>query len=139
MKMKRITPEQAAEIRSAAEKGDAKAQEQLGDLCRWSEGVRRDQDEAEKWYKKASDQGNWDAMAKLARLYELSRREVKPSARAVEDLYRKAADHGSLRGMERLADLYLKGRGVNGTRADAITWYRKAADAGSVHACSGSG
>ena len=62
MKMKRITPEQAAEIRSAAEKGDAKAQEQLGDLCRWSEGVRRDQDEAEKW---CHDDSIWTGMRLL--------------------------------------------------------------------------
>ena len=131
--IEQINAEQAAAIRAAAEKGDAKAQERLGDLCRFGEGVRRNVDEAETWYKKASDQGNWDALAKLAWLYELSRKEVKPSARAVEGLYHKSAEHGSLLGMERLADMYLKGRGVNGTRADAITWYRKAADAGSMH------
>ena len=38
--IEQINAEQAAAIRAAAEKGDAKAQERLGDLCRFGEGVR---------------------------------------------------------------------------------------------------
>lgn len=135
MAMRKIaTPEEAQEIRAAAEKGDTAAQVRLGDLYRLGEGVEQNPEEAQKWYRRASEQGNGDGMYGLARCYEEERGEVRRSRKTIEELLIKSADHGSSRGMARLGDLYLRGKGLNGTRADALKWFRKAAEAGSVHA-----
>ena len=45
-------------IRPLAEQDDAKAQSELGDMCRWGRGVTEDYAEAARWYRKAAEQGN---------------------------------------------------------------------------------
>src|SRR5437870_5213566 len=56
-----------------AEKGDAKAQYNVGTMYNNSLGVKTDYAEAAKWYRKSADQGNMYAQVDLALLYEYGR------------------------------------------------------------------
>jgi len=51
--------------RASAEQGLAEAQLQLGDLYRSGQGVEEDLDVATAWYRKAAQQGNVEAVARL--------------------------------------------------------------------------
>lgn len=50
-----------AEIRNAAEKGDASAQNKLGNTYYYGEGVAQDYAQAVYWFQKAAEQGHSDA------------------------------------------------------------------------------
>ncbi|MBO5694798.1 MAG: protein kinase, partial [Lentisphaeria bacterium] len=56
--------------RKAAEQGDAKAQNNLGDCYYKGHGVTQDYKEAVKWYRKAADQGLASAQCNLGVCYE---------------------------------------------------------------------
>src|SRR5467141_3205298 len=81
-----------AEIRAGADKGDAKAQYELGRaFFSGTLGVAKDEAEAVKWFRKAAEQN--DARAQAA-----------------------------------LGVRYAKGQGVAKNKAEAVKWYRKAAE-----------
>jgi TPR repeat protein len=56
------------ELRQKAEKGDASAQNQLGEKYKEGDGVLENHVEAEKWYRKSAEQGNKTAIENLKRL-----------------------------------------------------------------------
>ena len=59
----------AAAVRTLAERGDAEAQYALGTLYRYGQGVTRDYDEALRWWRKAAEQGVVDAQYALGNTY----------------------------------------------------------------------
>ena len=58
-----------AELRVQAEKGDARAQFNLGVRHAIGYGVTKDEAEAAKWYRKAAEQGNAKAQCNLGFMY----------------------------------------------------------------------
>ena len=62
-------PEAVAELRAAAEQGDAVAQFNLGVMYATGEGVPQDDAEAARWYRLAAEQGNADAQYDLGLRY----------------------------------------------------------------------
>lgn len=75
-----------AQLLSAAEQGDAKAQSNLGDMYREGEGVEKDYVEAEKWYRLAAEQGDDDAKEALRILgRELPDNRIAESKRLTDD------------------------------------------------------
>ena len=75
---------QPAELRHAAEQGDAQAQEQLGDSYANGSGVAKNRREAEKWYRRASAQGSESAEQKLQELANHSTQSLTDSSRPSE-------------------------------------------------------
>jgi TPR repeat protein len=72
-----------ANIRAAAEKGDARAQIALGDLLyQGGDGVSRDMGGAAAWFRKAAEQNDDDAQIRMARLYLQGRGVRKDRVRA---------------------------------------------------------
>jgi TPR repeat protein len=61
--------EDARMSRSSAEKGDAKAQFNLGKIYFHGQGVPQDYAEAVRWYRKAADQGYANAQYALGFMY----------------------------------------------------------------------
>ena len=109
--------------KARAEKGDPKAQSQLGQFyC--TPGSDFDVAEAAKWFRKAAEQGLTEAQLALASLYE-----SEDSAEALK-WYRKAAEQGSADAQMTLALYYEIGMGVAKNPAEAARWYRKAAEQG---------
>jgi TPR repeat protein len=116
-------------LRPAAEAGDAKAQQALGDAYLNGRGVPADYKEAAKWLAKAAEQGNSPAQYGLGQLYEAGQ-GVSQSYEQALAFYRKAADQGHAEAQYALAVLYAFGRGTAMNDAEAARWYLKAAEQG---------
>lgn len=92
-------------------------------------GKIQDYVEAVKWFTKAVDLGNKDALIKLGLCYSDGEGVGQDKAKAVE-LFRKAADQGLAEGFYRLGNAYFNGKGVSKDTDEAIYWYRKAEECG---------
>ena len=132
--------ESAAELKAAADRGDAKAQFDLGGRCIDGDGVLRDPAEAAKWFRKAAegfrkaaDEGSAVAQFSLGVCYREGQGVPKDDAEAVK-WFRKAADQGYADAQVRIGVCYDMGAGVLKDDTEAVKWYRKAADQGSAKA-----
>jgi TPR repeat protein len=75
------------QCRKAAEQGDAEMQWRLGGFYEFGFGVEQDKAEAEKWFQKAAEQGNFAAQQRLRKI-ERGRKQVEaplpPTAKSSE-------------------------------------------------------
>ncbi|HHV6627196.1 TPA: tetratricopeptide repeat protein, partial [Haemophilus influenzae] len=76
-----------------AEQGDAKAQFNLGVRYAKGQGVKQDDVEAVKWYRKAAEQGDADAQALLGFSYLLGK-GVQVNKSLAKEWFGKACDNG---------------------------------------------
>ena len=118
-----------AKCREWAEKGNQKAQYNLGMFYARGMGVRQDLAEAAKWYRKAAEQGEAGAQFHLGMCYSNGEGVEKDGAEAVK-WYRKAAEQGVAQAVYSLGVCYATGCGVAKDSAEAVKWYRKAAEMG---------
>jgi uncharacterized protein len=86
--------------------------------------------EAAKWYRKAADQGNIEAMFRLARIVGEGAQGVKKSPELAAKLYESAARQGHVEAQNWLGYSYQHGLGIQQSDTSAVEWYKKAADAG---------
>jgi len=129
----RTLADTARASRARAEKGDANAENRLGNLYLNGQGVPQDAAEAVRWYRRAAEQGYPRAQFNLGSMYQYGRGASKDYAEAL-DWYHKAADQGEPNAEFGLGFMYYEGQGVHQDYADAIRWYRKAADQGYARA-----
>ena len=150
--------EAAKWFRKAAEQGHAKAQSALGNCYYYGEGVEKDYAEAVKWYRKSAEQGYAVGQCNLGNSYYNGEGVEKDYAEAIK-WYRKAAEprnqgifysdaKGDTKDIKRmtaagqeyapaqcaLGNCYYYGRGVEKDYAEAVKWYRKAAEQGLAEA-----
>ena len=94
---------------------------------------KQNHEEAAKWYRKAADKGNADAMCELGDCYYAS---IGVEYDAEEGLkwYRKAAEKDNADAMYRLGDCYRYCWGVEKDEEESVKWYRKAAEKGNADA-----
>jgi uncharacterized protein len=133
--------------RAAAEQGDASAQNDLGLMLMSGRGVEKDKAEAVKWYKKAARQKNAAAMFNLGAAYYNGDGVAEDSVTAyawfllakssgskvaVDAAKRMEAEPGRLEAdaYERAADMLYAGEDLPQSQAEAVEWYRKAAEMG---------
>jgi uncharacterized protein len=119
--------------RKAADKGNARAQFNLGFMYYDGKGVPQNYAEAMKWFRKAADQGHARAQFNLGFMYYDYKGVPQNYAEALK-WYRKAADQGHARAQFNLGFMYYDGKGVPQNYAEAMKWFRKAADQGFAHA-----
>ena len=91
-------------LRKSADRGDAKAQFNLGWYYEKGKGVKQDSAEAVKWYRKAADQGHAKAQCKLGVCYFYGYGVKQDYAEAVK-WYFKASKQGDTRAAEALKKL----------------------------------
>lgn len=115
--------------RTAADKGDGHAQNNLGNLYRTGRGVTRDFDKAALWFHQAASKGNKFGMFYLGLMAEFGQGREKDPGKAA-DWYRRASKGGSARAQYRLARLYYLGRLGKKDLPKAIASYRKSAESG---------
>ncbi len=109
-------------FRLAAEKGYAKAQNNLA-ICYYNgHGVKQDYSEAVKWYTLAANQGNANAQYNLGFCFSNGHGVQKNYTQAAR-WYALAAEQGVVSAQSKLADLYKAGRNY----AEAVKWYKMAA------------
>ncbi len=129
-------------LKAEADKGDAEAQLFLGLCCldldsegdeslekNW--GVKKNWAEAEKWFRKAADQGNAGAKNTLGMIYENGGPNFPKDLVEAIKWYRMATEGGGESGQEaaqRLTDIYES----ETDSTEAIKWFREAAQRGYV-------
>jgi TPR repeat protein len=121
------------EIRVRAERGDAKAQFDLGCAYVKGDGLAKDEVEAVKWYRKAAEQGNPDAQFALSFCYYNGVGVAKEEEEAAKWLF-KAANQGNPLAQFDLGSMYHNGDGVVKDEEEAVKWWRKAANQGDADA-----
>jgi TPR repeat protein len=127
-----VLGESAAQLRAAADRGDAQAQFRLGQLYKFGDnGLPKDDTQAALWYRKAAEQGNPEAQVTFAFDLAQGKGVEKNEAEAVS-WYRKAALQGNAVGQNYLAGMLYKGYGVEQNYVEAAIWYRKSAEQGFV-------
>jgi uncharacterized protein len=122
-----------AELRANANKGNARAEFDLGLIYYKGKGVPQDYAEAAGWYRKAAEQGYAKAQSNLGDLYFRGLGVPRNYSMAVY-WSQKAADQGDVKGEAGLGYLYFYGAGLRQDYTQAAFWYRKAAANGEVAA-----
>jgi uncharacterized protein len=130
-------PVQAADgiklLQSAAEKGYAPAQNELGMRFQRGEGVNANTSEAARWYQRASDQNYVAAHVNLGLLLVKGDGLAQDFAKAIT-LFQKAGDAGDSWGLNNLGSMHEMGWGVPKDIEKAKGFYKKAAEKGNAMA-----
>jgi TPR repeat protein len=94
---------------------------------------RGDYAEAMRWYRRAADLGNANAMENIGMLYHTGRGIIRDDAEALR-WWRKAADLGGANAMNHIGAAYRDGQGVNRDYVEAMRWFRQSSELGNAHA-----
>lgn len=124
-----LTPEQIPAILSEAESGNITSQLLLGLAYRFGRGVNRDQAEAAKWLRKASDGGSAPASNDLGVMYQYGV-GVSQNDNEAARLFMKAAAADDAAAQANLGYMYMQGLGVPKDTAKAFDWTWKSAQQG---------
>ena len=104
-----------------AEKGDVKAQYNLGEAYQLGQGVSQDIKIACHWFRKAAESGHTEAQFSLGLIYELEN-DGKQAALC----FKEAAKNNHAAAQVHLAMLYISGVGVLKSMKDAAYWLKLA-------------
>jgi len=118
-----------AEVKSAADKGDPRAQYELGYRFHIGKDVLKDSTEAVEWWQKAAAQKFPPAELSLGLAYGNGDGIPKDEQKGVE-LCRLAADSGFAQAEETMGMFYFLGTGVQEDYLQAFHWFKAAADQG---------
>lgn len=123
-------------IRHRAGQGDVEAQNLLGGMYYFGQGVPQDYREASKWTRMAAEQGHATAQERLGRMYREGQGvpenyyEAGKWLRMAVEGHRKAAEQGQAEAQYSLGRMYHDGEGVPQNDLEAAKWYRLAAEQG---------
>ncbi|WP_417581650.1 tetratricopeptide repeat protein [Nitrincola sp.] len=115
-----------------AEAGNSEAQNRIGEMFEFGQGVERDKLAAFNWYQLAADQGEVSAWHNLGRSYNFGT-GVEQDYEVAEDWYRQAADRGYTNSLFFLGTLYATDHGSDTSYSSdiiAYAWLQNAAELG---------
>ncbi len=112
-----------------AAQGHAEAQNMLGYMYRWGQGVDQDFAKAREWYKRSADQGHSRAQNNLGMVY-LHGLGVPKDYRQAFYWFLRAAEQDNAAGQNHLGLLYFKGEGVAQDYVQSYKWAFLAANQG---------
>ncbi|KDE40552.1 MAG: tetratricopeptide repeat protein [Nitrincola lacisaponensis] len=121
-----------ARLLPLAEAGNAEAQNRLGEMLEFGQGVERDKNAAFDWYQLAADQGEVSAWHNLGRSYNFGT-GVEQDYAVAEQWYRQAAERGYTQSLFFLGTLYATDHGQDQSYSSdiiAYAWLQNAADLG---------
>jgi len=121
------------DVRTCAEQGYARAQNNLGVMYANGSGVPEDDAEAVRWYRLAADQGEAAAQYNLGVRYANGTGVSEDDVEAVR-WYRLAADQGEAAAQYNLGFMYELGEGVPADDVLAYMWWNLAAAQGHENA-----
>lgn len=110
-------------------KGNAQAEEYLGDAFHAGEGVPQNDYTAVEWYKKAAKDGSHSALLNLAYAYWQGNGVEQNESKGME-IATQAANMGYMPAEYSLGYRYQVGLSGMPTMSEALSWYQKAADQG---------
>ena len=114
------------EFAPLAEHGNLAAQNFLGNMYEFGQGVPQDYAEAWKWYRRAANKGDSGGQLHLGNLYLKGRGVLVDYPEAMK-WYRLAAKQGGAGGQHMLGSMYAKGQGVLQDFVLAHMWFNLAA------------
>jgi TPR repeat protein len=114
-------------MKARAEKGEARAQLDLGGMYARGEGVDKDLSKAAKWHRKAAESGLARAQLVLSLDYSLGRGVRPDPAEAIRWL-RRAAEQKLPEAQYNLGLYYANGDGAAQDSVEAVKWFRLAAE-----------
>ncbi len=120
-------------LQRLAEKGEPRAQYNLGAIYDSGSGVEEDNEIAVKWYAAAAEQGVASAAFNLANMYREGQ-GVPQNYEQATRWYKFAASSGDASAQYNLGAMYENGYGTERNLEMAIEWYRQSAEQGLVHA-----
>jgi len=104
-----------------AEQGKANAQNNLGSMYQYGDGVPQDYNKAVMWYEKSASQGLPMAKVNLGYMYD-GGLGVKQNKKKAISLYKEAINLKEPRGMINLAEMYRTGDNVEQSNVKAFMW-----------------
>ena len=113
------------ELSNLALKGDAKAQNELGDKYYFAGEYKK----AAKWFKKSAEQGVALAQFNLGLMYYEGEGVAQNYVQAIY-WFKKSAEQGYASAQYNLGVMHDKGQGVAQNNTQAIYWYKKSAEQG---------
>jgi TPR repeat protein len=116
-----------------AERGDARAQYQLGRMCFYGHGMEQDAAVAAAWYRRSAEQGYAPAQLAFGLALDGGWGVARAPQQAVE-WYRRAAIQGLEGAMWGLAYHYRRGTGVAQDLVEAWAWFDRLAAQGEMRA-----
>lgn len=123
------------ELQPLADKGDAKAQNLIGQMYLEGKGEDVNYKKAMEWFLKAAEQGYPNSQTNIGEMY-LKNQGVTVGYRIgykkAMEWFLKAAEQGYPYAQANIGSMYLNGQGVAQDQTKAIEWYKKAAEQGSV-------
>jgi|GEM_PF-5258131 len=119
--------------RAADEHNHAEAMVNIGFMHARGQGVKRDYQEAEKWFLKAANTGDNHALMELARAYLKGDGFPRDPQKAIY-WCDQLGQRGGADGWQEIADMNYQGIGVAQDFSQALKWALKAAEAGNVNA-----
>ena len=117
--------------KTRADKGDAEAQLQVGDLYFAGTGVSKDPAKGAKYHRKAAEQGLATAQYQVGLEYALGDGVEMDKSEAAR-WFRRAAEQKLVEAQVELGLCYAHGDGVAANGSEAIEWFRKAVAQGSM-------
>ena len=109
----------------AAEKGNPRAQSNLGNMYYYGRGVPKDYAEAVKWYRLAVEQGDARAQSNLGFMYANGQGVLQDDNQAAK-WYSLAAEQGDAGAQNNLGGMYAEGQGVPKNDVLAYMWFNLA-------------
>ena len=108
-----------------AEKGDVKAQYEVGEMYEKGKGAVRDAQKAFDWYLKAAKQKDYKAAFKVG-LFYYEGTAVKRDYDKAFDWFSRSAEKNYVRAQYYLGELYENGHGAPKDDDTALKWYKRA-------------
>jgi uncharacterized protein len=118
-----ISGEDLQSLKTKAVRGNADAQNKLGELYFRGQGVSLNNTTARKWFEKSAAQGNADAQYNIGFLYDKAQEDYVKALK----WYQKAAAQRHADAQYNLGYLYAYGRGVPQDYVRAYMWWNLAA------------
>jgi len=118
-----------ADLREAANAGDAHALFEIGNRYMEGHGVSEDLQAAANWFAKSAEQGFAPALYRLGNMNEKGLGMPRNIGKAI-DWYQQSAEKGNASAMHNLAVLYASGAGGSPDNAAAVRWFTDAAELG---------
>ncbi len=112
-----------------AYQGNVEAQNMLGFMYRWGQGVDQDFSKAQEWYRRAADHGYPTAQNNLGLVFRYGLGVPKDFQQAFQ-WFLRAAEQGNAAGQNHLGLMYFKGEGVPQDYVESYKWALLAADQG---------
>jgi TPR repeat protein len=121
------------DISTAAQSGNAEAQQMLGHMYYLGTGVPQDFSQALAWHRKAANQGEAESQYVIGTMY-YSGKGVTQNYRDAMQWLLKAGEHGHADAQYMLGAMYFTGKGIPQDYQRSVTWFRRAAEKGQAEA-----